>query len=398
MNKTLKKAAAFAVAAASIATVAGLTACTPGEASDVNIVIGVQQTSGNNYEAMCNFLDDIKDDLGFTYKTVLLESRDNNKNLTTFQNEILGGANGIISMVDMDAANLSALLEYCEQNNVYYGGYMSDFPNAVADESLINNPYLVGSVSDGETDGNILGQYLFDAVVKSDARTVVFTRFPAYAYPAAIDSVNAFKELAEEYNATHDDDFSFPAIEGGDAADGAYVIDFAVQAVPDANITEWHNKGVDAIVSVNSLAKRILPALTQNNINDVGIYSAGWDDSIIDSFGDNKPVKTLCQTPCETIVYPLVRIINAVRGNSYSDEPTGADKIITGHYVYLTGTQDLEDGKENCMNFSDDRSPSRALINADGIKSLLAGEEGATFAKLKDTIESWDTEYVLRRQ
>ena len=50
------------------------------------------------------------------------------------------------------------------------------------------------------------------------------------------------------------------------------------------------------------------------------------------------------------------------------------------------------------MNFSDDRSPSRALINADGIKSLLAGEEGATFAKLKDTIESWDTEYVLRRQ
>ena len=322
MNKTLKKAAAFAVAAASIATVAGLTACTPGEASDVNIVIGVQQTSGNNYEAMCNFLDDIKDDLGFTYKTVLLESRDNNKNLTTFQNEILGGANGIISMVDMDAANLSALLEYCEQNNVYYGGYMSDFPNAVADESLINNPYLVGSVSDGETDGNILGQYLFDAVVKSDARTVVFTRFPAYAYPAAIDSVNAFKELAEEYNATHDDDFSFPAIEGGDAADGAYVIDFAVQAVPDANITEWHNKGVDAIVSVNSLAKRILPALTQNNINDVGIYSAGWDDSIIDSFGDNKPVKTLCQTPCETIVYPLVRIINAVRGNSYSDEQT----------------------------------------------------------------------------
>lgn len=57
--KLVKKLGVAAIAL-SMATL-GLTSCTSSGDETIRIVIGVQQTQGNNYEAMCNFLDDIKE-------------------------------------------------------------------------------------------------------------------------------------------------------------------------------------------------------------------------------------------------------------------------------------------------------------------------------------------------
>lgn len=394
--KLVKKLGVAAIAL-SMATL-GLTSCTSSGDETIRIVIGVQQTQGNNYEAMCNFLDDIKDDLGFEYETTLLESRNNDKNLTTFQTKMLTGIHGIISMVDMDSANMSKLLEECEKNDVYYAGYMSDFANSNQNEEIMGSKYMLGSVSDGEIDGAVRGEFLFNAIVESDDRNVVFARFPLYAYPSAAQSIAKFKELALAYNETHDDDFTFYSEAGNENAD-TYEVSFTESQIPDAQITKWNNAGVDAVVSVNSLAKRILPGIKSANLdNTISIYSTGWEDNIIDDFGDDKCIKTLAQTPAETIIYPLVRILNAARGNEYSDEPAWNEKIVTGRYVYISSTQDLADGRENCMNFSLDKDPSRALISKEDLKALLAGEDGAIFAKLVETLNSWDSEYVLRRK
>jgi len=393
MKKIFK---ALAVTGVALSATAGLASCNKGAEEKVSIVIGVQQTSGNNYESMCNFLDDLKGELNFDYETVLLESRNNDKNLSTFQTKMLAGAQGIISMVDMDKANLSKLLADCEKNDVYYAGYMSDFANVNKDETIMNNKYMLGTVSDGEIDGAVRGEFLFNQVVKSTDRKIVFSRFPVYAYPSAVASINKFKELADAYNATHDDDFTYYT--NNDGSD-TYEFGFTTPTLPDAEAQAWKNANVDAVVAVNSLGKRLLPAFKSNNMDTTtNIYTLGWEDNIISDFGDDKCVKTLGQTPAETIVYPLVRILNAARGKSYSDEPSMNDKVVTGRYTYLASTADLNNGRINSMNFSTDHSVSHAIISKAEVKALLAGEKDATYKKLVDTLNSWDSQYALTRK
>ena len=101
---------------------------------------------------------------------------------------------------------------------------------------------------------------------------------------------------------------------------------------------------------------------------------------------------------CETIIYPLVRMLNAINGTPYADEPTKPeDRIIEAKYCHIESTKDIADGSTHCMNFNDARDLKYALISPAEVKGLLAAN-GGTFAKLKETIASWDTEYILRRE
>ena len=390
MRKIFKMAGVLTLAAV---TTVSLASC-KGTTSDAkHIIIGVQQTSGNNYESMIKFLDSLKSDLGFDYETVLLDSRNNDANLSTYQTKMLAGADGIITMVDMDEANTTKLLADCEKNNVYYAGYMTDFANVIKNDTIMNNKYMLGAVSDGD-DGETRAQFLFDEIVKTTNRKLIFTRFPLYAYPVAATTINKFKELATAYNANHDDDFSYYE---GEGTENGYEIGFQTAVVPDAEVQKWAAADVDAVVAVNSLGKRLLQPVKTNG-GDMVIYQLGWDDSIISEFGDNGKIKTLCQTQNETILFPLVRILNAARGKAYSDEPTSKTaKIITGRYTYLSSSKDLADGRQNSMNFSTDHSATRALISPADAKALLA-ENNGTYAKLTSTINSWTSEYVLRRK
>ena len=50
------------------------------------------------------------------------------------------------------------------------------------------------------------------------------------------------------------------------------------------------------------------------------------------------------------------------------------------------------------MIYSSDYSASRALISGEDLVAYLGSSEGASWAKLKGLIDSWDEEYVLYRQ
>lgn len=401
-SRFFKKALCVTLACTTVASIGiGMTACA-GDEETVHIVVGVQQTSGNNYNSMTNLLDALEDELNFTYETVLLD-RNADSTLSTFQNSLLGGAQGIITMVDVDAATTRRIIEECETNNAYYAGYMTDFANTYANtnsadaanvEYVLNSDAMLGAVTDGDIvrDGGTRGEFLFNAIVETDARVVTFARAPLYAYPVASVAIERFKELAEDYNATHDDDFTFVTSQGA-AEDGALEVGFSMQNVPDATVQDWAANGVEAVIAVNSIGKKILTPV-QNYAPDIDIYQIGWDDNIISAFPDT--IKTLCQTPAETIIYPLIRILNAVRGNSYEDEPADKeDMLISGQYLYLTTSEELEKARTSCMNFAQGNSIEYSLVSVEEVKSLLAGEEGASFAKLTSTIAGWTTENVL---
>ncbi len=383
--------------AAATTGIAALASCNNNGAEKVHITIGVQQDTGNNFLSMKNWLDGVKDELGFEYDYVLMDSRNDSKNLDALQNSLNSGTRGIINMTDMSANNLSTLLKKVEEADAYYAGYLVDLTNAKKD-NVINNKRIVGAVTDGEG-GAARGESLFNQIVKTNNRNLVFAQFPETFFPAVKGAVARFKELATAYNETHDDDFTFFEGTGDNYPESStFQMTFQMNQLPAATYTQWKSAGVQAVVSVNSLAKRILPATTSDN-DPIKIFSVGYDDEILTDFGDNKVIKTLAQSQAESIFYPLVQILNAVNGKEYSDTPkTNEEKILTGQYVYLTSTADYEAGMKNSMNFSKDHGFDKALIDAKTVKSLLAGEKDASFAKLKSTLDSWTSEYVLYRK
>ena len=404
-SRIIKKALCATIALATVTSI-GLSApgCSNVNPDTVQIVVGVQQTTGNNYNSMCNLLDALKDDLNFEYTTILLD-RNADNTLTSFQNQLLAGTQGIITMVDVDASTTKRIIELCEENSAYYAGYMTDFANTFANtktedaanvQYVMNSSAMLGAVTDGDIvrDGGERGEFLFNSIVKTESRVVTFCRAPLNAYPVAEVAIERFKELAEEYNATHEDDFTFVVSAGAENdPQGVLEVGFSMQSVPDATVQKWKADGVEAVIAVNSLGKKILTNV-QNSAPDIDIYQIGWDDNIVSAFPDT--IKTLCQTPAETIIYPLIRIINAVRGNSYADEPTSkADTLISGQYLYITSSEDMEKAKTACMNFATGNSVEYSLIRPEEVKALLAGEEGATFQNLVNTISSWTSENVL---
>ena len=406
-SKFLKRALCTTLACATVAGIGlGMTACADDDS--VHLVIGVQQTTGNNYVAMCNLLDAWGPELGFTYETVLI-GRNAEEAYNTYQNAIVSGASGIITMVDVDAPTTRRIIELCEDNNAYYAGFMTDFASTFANsdpaqtenvEYVMNSGAMLGAVTDGDIvrDGGARGEFLFNEIVETDYRTITLVRSPLYAYPVAATAIDRFKELAEEYNETHDDDFTFVTAPGAQTSDsqGALEIGFGDSEVDAEVVQSWASQGVEAVVAVNSLGNKLLSNVKTYG-NGMVIYQIGRDDLILGDFPDT--IKSLCQTPTETIVYPLVRVLNAINGNSYSDEPTDKmDTLLSGQYVYFTSAEDLEAGDGNSIAFTENYPVSASIVTVDDIRGLLAGAEGASFAKLSGLIASWDTDYVLYRR
>ena len=385
-----------------VGTSVSLSACS---VSDTHIVIGVQQTTGSNYQSMKNLLNALSEELDFSYEIVLV-STDADATLTTYQNALLSGSAGIISMVDLDAATTKTIIKYCEGFGAYYAGYMTDFSNVFSNtnstdaanvEYILNSSAMLGAVTDGDTvnDGGERGRLLFEAVIADGIRKVTFAQSPAYAYPVAQVAVEKFKELAKAWNECHPNDqitWYDNTVTG--SLNGVYVMNFSDTKVPASLVTEWANNGVEAVVAMNSLGSKLLTNV-QTYGNGMTIYQVGYEDETVAAFPDI--IKTLAKTPAETIIYPLIQILNAAHGYSYTDEPENkADTVITGNYLFITSEEEYEQLWETNMNFSYSHSAEYSIISVDDVKELLA-ENGGTFAKLKSTIASWTAENILKR-
>lgn len=404
MNKLFK-----GLMVAGMATVAGLSlaSCNGASTDTPMITIGCYMTRGNTYESLKNFLDDIKDDLNFEYETVLISQTDANANLSTFQTKLEAGSKAIITMMDNSAENTQAILNACKDADAYLAGWQVDFNNSRNTPEIVNDDHFLGTATDGDVDGKGLGQYFFDQLKESDNRNIVLTRTPVYAYPTGKQATDEFKRLADEWNAkpeNADDQFNiiYANTKEEGSTDYSYDIGFG-GALATTELNKWTAAGCDAIVAVNSLANRIYPTLSSENQADkIDLYTVGWDEGILPYFGEDKTIKTEGQSVAETIVYPLIMCLNAIRDCEFTDIPASGDdgmgKFVIGQRIMVDSDADIAAGKENCMIYSTDYSASRALISGEDLVQYLGSSEGASWAKLKGLIDSWDEDYVLYRK
>ena len=406
MKKIIKTLSLFGVAAA---VTASLTSCGNGDADKPHLTIAINQNTGTTVGAMRAWLDAAQDELGFTYDTVLMDRSDWNKNSQDLKDKINSGSNGIITMVDFPSNYLKVVLDSCKEHDAYFAGWMTELSNAQDENNyLLDSDRIVGTVSDGES-GAQRGEKLFEYVKASTERKVVFTQYDPALFPAVKGAVQRFIDLAEEYNKTATDESDkFTFFEGtGENYDKsvnnrAFTAGF--RGIDQSFYNTWKNDGVEAIVSVNSLSKYLLPTMKADTTGHMKLYSVGYDDSTSTSLGDGQ-MMTVSQTPAETIFFPVVQLLNAINGKSYSDAPKDAkSKVATGNYIYVQTKEELAIAKSKILNFQGQKENgkevydlTKTIFTPADAKKLLASTSGSTYKGLTDTLASWTSQNIIKK-
>lgn len=368
-----------------IAGVAGLTLAScngNGGTKQAKILLGLQQKGDANTLAVESILDSLKDELNFTYEEVLLNSRDSVANLNTYNEKLSMGFNGIISMADLDAAQAKELIQNCEDAGCYYIGYKQEMTNAMATPEVRDSEYFLGGVTDGEYDWGLRGESLFNAISASTDRKIVLASFAPNFFPKVTDALTRFKTLVTQWNTTHpDDQFTY-----GEYSDHSDTWTCKFGPLADTEKANLKAQNVDAIVAVNSVAKYIMPNLDPS----VHLYNVGYDSTYDAQFGEDKQLRCEGSAPADSIILPLMRIINAVNG---ADPIPVDEKIAVGNYIYFTKASQLTAAKTKLITMDSQHSFANALFTLEQAKALV----GAPDKDLVALVESWTNDYVLNK-
>ena len=374
--KSLKVLSAVALAgAAGIA----LASC-GGNSTKVKIFLGVQQDNDPSSRATFNILDALKDELNFEYDYKVLNARDSVANLNEFEQRLDLGYKAIISMADLDKEQAEELIDKCEENDAYYVGYKSDMPNAMRSDKVKNSKYYLGSTTDGEVDWKLRADRLFDAISASTDRKIALASFSSQYFPSVTDALTQFKARVTSWNETHPDD-KFEYVNWNDGSD-TWTCKFGPLA--DAEKTALKDKGAQAIVGTNAIAKYVMNGLDSS----IHVYNVGYDNTYDAQFGADKQLRCQGVSPADHVIVPLIRALKAVRG---ADSIDVKDKIVVGNYIYMTKAEDLEKLSKVCINFKPNQSFDACLFTVDQAKDLL-DKADSELVKLANT---WTTEYVL---
>ncbi len=368
--------------AAALLGVAGITlaSCGKEEAKTVKIFLGLQQDNDPNAKSVFNILDSLKDELNFEYDYKVLNARDSVANLNEYNSRLDLGYNAIISMADLDKEQAEELITNCESYGAYFVGYNSDMPNAMKSDKVKNSPNFLGSCSDGELDWSLRAEAIFDALSSSTDRNIVLASFAASYFPSVTTALTKFKSLVSEWNVEHpSDQFTYSTWN-----DGTDTWTCKFSALADAEKTGLKEKGVDAIVGMNSIAKYVMPNLDSS----IHVYNPGYDTTYDNQFGEDKQLRCQGVTPADHILIPLVRAIKAANG---ADPISVENKILVGNYIYITKESELKGLSNVLINMNPNYSFDAALFTKEQAKDLLSQPD----SKLIELNNSWTTDYVL---
>jgi ABC-type sugar transport system substrate-binding protein len=345
-----------------------------GDLSDITIGIVSYGTS----ETIEPFYKKVSEATGIKFKYVLGDSYDETKNVTAVQNLISSGVDGIIMTMD---SGMEAIMKEAESANVYVAGYLTGMQQSM--DKIKDNKYFLGAVNDGIADGSVVGNKAAELVIQQNKKSVGVLSFPKIYFPAQVQADEAFRTKIEEFNKT------------ADAKDKITVkdtVELSFQPLEDVYFKQ--NPDIDSIF--NLAAGFVYPTMVSANVKNITLYTAGYtyDESYQNAFKEGIiGLQTVSNT--ESMIYPIALIANAVKGETFSDQPETAEAVDTS-VVFLTNKDELKAFEENTMNATGDAS--RALLSEDDIRNLIkVSNPDATYENLVKTIQSWSIEDILAK-
>ena len=382
--KTSKKIMALALTGALAASSVSVVSVSA-EPKKATIGVCFYQDTGKAPNATKAFLESLADTLNVEFKYGTFTQTDEAANLTKVQELIASGVDGIIGTMDLGT---QSILSECEAAGVYYGGYLCDFDTSYTNayDDVFGNPNFVGTVTDGHNPDDVcVGTQFFDSLIEyneshADAPLthVSMAIFPSWAFPAQATAADQFVATVDEYNKTAETPITVDPLD-----EEVDVLNFAPL---DSTYFSKH-PDTQAIMSFAAGTSFVYPTMVSAGVDsDIKLFTTGYEGGEESNFGSagNQTYQQVIVTGVETIVYPLVLLLNKINETEFVDMPEKAERISTEQYI-VNSDEDMELFVNSLYTTAD---VSAAAYTPEDVLNMTAfGNPDATYADLVSAVQ-----------
>lgn len=383
--KTSKKIMALALTGALAASSVSVVSVSA-EPKKATIGVCFYQDTGKAPNATKAFLESLADTLNVEFKYGTFTQTDEAANLTKVQELIASGVDGIIGTMDLGT---QSILSECEAAGIYYAGYLCDFDTSytTAYDDVFGNSNFLGTVVDGHAPDDVnIGDQFFDSLIEYNERNadaplthVSMAVFPVWAFPAQTTAAEQFVADVEEYNKTAETPITVdPLDEEVDVLNFAPLDSTYFSKHPDTQV----------IMSFAAGTSFVYPTMVSAGVDsDIKLFTTGADGGEETNFGSagTQTYQQIAFTGAESIVYPLVLMLNKINDTEFADMPEKAERISTELYI-VNSDEDMELYVNSLYNTAD--AANAAYTPEDVLNMTAFGNPDATYAGLVEAVQT----------
>ena len=383
--KTSKKIMALALTGALAASSVSVVSVSA-EPKKATIGVCFYQDTGKAPNATKAFLESLADTLNVEFKYGTFTQTDEAANLTKVQELIASGVDGIIGTMDLGT---QSILSECEAAGIYYAGYLCDFDTSytTAYDDVFGNSNFLGTVVDGHAPDDVnIGDQFFDSLIEYNERNadaplthVSMAVFPVWAFPAQTTAAEQFVADVEEYNKTAETPITVDPLD-----EEVDVLNFAPL---DSTYFSKH-PDTQAIMSFAAGTSFVYPTMVSAGVDsDIKLFTTGADGGEETNFGSagTQTYQQIAFTGAESIVYPLVLMLNKINDTEFADMPEKAERISTELYI-VNSDEDMELYVNSLYNTAD--AANAAYTPEDVLNMTAYGNPDATKAGLEEAVQT----------
>ena len=383
--KTSKKIMALALTGALAASSVSVVSVSA-EPKKATIGVCFYQDTGKAPNATKAFLESLADTLNVEFKYGTFTQTDEAANLTKVQELIASGVDGIIGTMDLGT---QSILSECEAAGIYYAGYLCDFDTSytTAYDDVFGNSNFLGTVVDGHAPDDVnIGDQFFDSLIEYNERNadaplthVSMAVFPVWAFPAQTTAAEQFVADVEEYNKTAETPITVDPLD-----EEVDVLNFAPL---DSTYFSKH-PDTQAIMSFAAGSSFVYPTMVSAGVDsDIKLFTTGADGGEETNFGSagTQTYQQIAFTGAESIVYPLVLMLNKINDTEFADMPEKAERISTELYI-VNSDEDMELYVNSLYNTAD--AANAAYTPEDVLNMTAFGNPDATYAGLVEAVQT----------
>lgn len=383
--KTSKKIMALALTGALAASSVSVVSVSA-EPKKATIGVCFYQDTGKAPNATKAFLESLADTLNVEFKYGTFTQTDEAANLTKVQELIASGVDGIIGTMDLGT---QSILSEREAAGIYYAGYLCDFDTSytTAYDDVFGNSNFLGTVVDGHAPDDVnIGDQFFDSLIEYNERNadaplthVSMAVFPVWAFPAQTTAAEQFVADVEEYNKTAETPITVDPLD-----EEVDVLNFAPL---DSTYFSKH-PDTQAIMSFAAGTSFVYPTMVSAGVDsDIKLFTTGADGGEETNFGSagTQTYQQIAFTGAESIVYPLVLMLNKINDTEFADMPEKAERISTELYI-VNSDEDMELYVNSLYNTAD--AANAAYTPEDVLNMTAFGNPDATYAGLVEAVQT----------
>lgn len=383
--KTSKKIMALALTGALAASSVSVVSVSA-EPKKATIGVCFYQDTGKAPNATKAFLESLADTLNVEFKYGTFTQTDEAANLTKVQELIASGVDGIIGTMDLGT---QSILSECEAAGIYYAGYLCDFDTSytTAYDDVFGNSNFLGTVVDGHAPDDVnIGDQFFDSLIEYNERNadaplthVSMAVFPVWAFPAQTTAAEQFVADVEEYNKTAETPITVDPLD-----EEVDVLNFAPL---DSTYFSKH-PDTQAIMSFAAGTSFVYPTMVSAGVDsDIKLFTTSADGGEETNFGSagTQTYQQIAFTGAESIVYPLVLMLNKINDTEFADMPEKAERISTELYI-VNSDEDMELYVNSLYNTAD--AANAAYTPEDVLNMTAFGNPDATYAGLVEAVQT----------